>query len=55
MLRKGEATMAEMLQKNGYRTAIFGKWHLGDNSPLRPQERGFREVLIHGGGGNRRT
>ena len=37
--------------KNGYRTGIFGKWHLGDNYPSRPQERGFQEVLIHGGGG----
>ncbi|MHC4241225.1 MAG: arylsulfatase [Planctomycetota bacterium] len=32
-------------------TAIFGKWHLGDNYPFRPQDRGFGEVLIHGGGG----
>ena len=51
LLRKGERTMAEALQKNGYQTAIFGKWHLGDNYPLRPQDRGFQEVLIHGGGG----
>ena len=51
MLRKGEVTMADMLKRNGYRTGIFGKWHLGDNYPLRPQDRGFQEVLIHGGGG----
>lgn len=28
----GEATIPEVLQKNGYRTAIFGKWHLGEDS-----------------------
>ncbi|MBC8152013.1 MAG: arylsulfatase [Bacteroidetes bacterium] len=51
LLRKGVPTMADMLKQNGYRTAIFGKWHLGDDYPSRPQERGFQEVLIHGGGG----
>lgn len=44
-------TMAEVFQKNGYRTGMFGKWHLGDQFPLRPQDRGFEEVLAHGGGG----
>jgi arylsulfatase A-like enzyme len=46
-----EQTMAEVFRANGYRTGIFGKWHLGDNYPMRPQDRGFDEVLIHGGGG----
>ncbi len=49
-LREGEATMAEVFQANGYRTAIFGKWHLGDNYPFRPMDRGFEESYIHGGG-----
>lgn len=44
-------TMATYLKRGGYRTGIFGKWHLGDNYPFRPQDRGFDEVLIHGGGG----
>lgn len=44
-------TMAEAFQNSGYVTGIFGKWHLGDNYPFRPQDRGFDEVLIHGGGG----
>lgn len=51
LLRAGEITLADALRGVGYRTAIFGKWHLGDNPPYRPQERGFDECLIHGGGG----
>lgn len=43
--------MADVFSAGGYRTGIFGKWHLGDNYPFRPQDRGFQEVLIHGGGG----
>jgi arylsulfatase A-like enzyme len=44
-------TLAESMKKAGYHTGIFGKWHLGDNYPFRPQDRGFEEVLINGGGG----
>ena len=44
-------TIAQVLSENGYHTAIFGKWHLGDNYPFRPQDKGFDEVLIHKGGG----
>jgi len=51
LLRKDEVTMADIFTAGGYRTGIFGKWHLGDNYPFRPQDRGFDEVLIHGGGG----
>ncbi|HID07217.1 MAG TPA: N-acetylgalactosamine 6-sulfate sulfatase, partial [Armatimonadetes bacterium] len=51
LLRREEATMADIFAANGYRTGIFGKWHLGDNYPFRPQDRGFQEVLVHGGGG----
>ena len=54
-LRAGETTMAELFRAAGYATAIFGKWHLGDNYPFRPQDRGFDEVLIHGGGGVTQT
>lgn len=49
-LRRDEITMADVFKQNGYRTAIFGKWHLGDNYPFRPMDRGFDESLIHGGG-----
>jgi arylsulfatase A-like enzyme len=51
LLRKDEVTMADVFSAGGYRTGIFGKWHLGDNYPFRPQDRGFAEVLTHGGGG----
>jgi len=44
-------TIADYFSESNYRTGIFGKWHLGDNYPYRPQDRGFEEVLIHGGGG----
>jgi len=44
-------TIAEVLQKAGYATGIFGKWHLGDEAEYQPGRRGFGEVFIHGGGG----
>lgn len=34
-----------------YRTAIIGKWGLGEAYPCRPGDRGFQDVLVHGGGG----
>jgi arylsulfatase A-like enzyme len=46
-----EVTLAEILKDAGYRTGIFGKWHLGDNHPSRPQDQGFDESLIHLAGG----
>lgn len=36
-----EITVAEALQAGGYKTGIFGKWHLGDQSPYLPNEKGF--------------
>ena len=51
MMHTEEVTLAEMLRAAGYRTGIFGKWHLGDNYPLRPGDQGFDESLVHNGGG----
>lgn len=51
LMHREEVTMADVFAENGYETGIFGKWHLGDNYPYRPQDRGFKEVLSHGGGG----
>ena len=42
-------TMAEVFKNNGYRTGHFGKWHLGDNYPFRPHDRGFEESIHHKG------
>ncbi|WP_167619671.1 sulfatase [Maribellus sediminis] len=36
-------TMGEVFKKAGYATAVFGKWHIGDQPDTRPQSRGFDE------------
>lgn len=51
ILHKDEKTLPQFLKQDGYHSAIFGKWHLGFSYPYRPQDRGFEEVFIHGGGG----
>ncbi len=40
-----ETTIAEVLKKNGYRTGMFGKWHLGYKPELQPTARGFDEFF----------
>jgi arylsulfatase len=45
LLRADLTTMPDVFRANGYRTGLFGKWHLGDNYPYRPQDRGFDESL----------
>lgn len=37
------ATLGNVLQTAGYRTAVFGKWHIGDQEDTRPPARGFDE------------
>lgn len=46
-----EVTIADHLRARGYRTGCFGKWHLGDTYPFRPEDRGFDETVWHLGGG----
>ncbi len=55
LMSEQELTMAEVFAANGYRTGMFGKWHLGDNYPLRPQDQGFSVTVHHGGGGVSQT
>lgn len=51
MLNGEETTIADVFKGNGYKTGMFGKWHLGDNHPFQPHDRGFDEAFYHGGGG----
>ena len=51
MMDPNEVTVAEILRDSGYRTGIFGKWHLGDNYPQRTVDQGFLESVVHKGGG----
>jgi len=46
-----EVTMADVFKANGYGTAIFSKWHLGESYPFRAQDRGFEHTVIIRGGG----
>jgi arylsulfatase A-like enzyme len=55
LMYRDEVTMADVFRQAGYHTGIFGKWHLGDNYPLRPQDRGFDEAVVNGGGGVTQT
>ncbi len=51
LMRPDVKTLPEYLAAAGYRTGLFGKWHLGDNYPLRPEDRGFQHTLWCQGGG----
>ena len=51
LLYEDEVILPQILARQGYQCGMFGKWHLGDNYPFRPEDRGFHEVVRHGGGG----
>ena len=55
LLRANQATMGDVFSAGGYITGMFGKWHLGDNYPFHPQDRGFQVAFYHGGGGVSQT
>ena len=55
LMSTDELTLAEVFAANGYRTGMFGKWHLGDNYPLRAPDQGFQDCLFNGGGGVTQT
>jgi arylsulfatase A-like enzyme len=51
LMRPSEVTLAEQFRAASYRTGIFGKWHLGDNFPMRPMDQGFDAAVTLRGGG----
>ncbi len=51
LLDPAATTLADCFKSSGYRTGIYGKWHLGDNYPCRPHDRGFDDAVVCGGGG----
>ncbi len=44
-LNPDEVTIAEVARSVGYRTGIFGKWHLGDQREFLPTRQGFEEFF----------
>ncbi len=50
IIYKDEKILPQFFKEAGYKTAMVGKWHLGDNAPYRPEDRGFDEVFRIGGG-----
>ena len=51
LMHMDERTVADVFSSHGYVTGMIGKWHLGDNAPHRPQDRGFQDVVWHRCGG----
>jgi arylsulfatase A-like enzyme len=45
LLRRSYPTLASLFAASGYQCGVFGKWHLGDNYPFRPEDRGFHATV----------
>jgi arylsulfatase A-like enzyme len=50
-VRPGIPMLPEIFRRAGYKTGLFGKWHLGDFYPHRPIDKGFDESVYHLGWG----
>lgn len=50
-LNDTSVTLAEVLGSAGYFTAMTGKWHVGQNHGVKPEERGFQRTLTAAAGG----
>jgi len=46
-LPRSEVAIASVLKDRGYRTAVFGKWHLGYTPEFGPNAHGFEEFFGH--------
>ena len=44
-INPSELLLSEMLKENGYKTAVYGKWHLGDNKKFLPTRHGFDDFF----------
>jgi len=44
-----KVTLAESLKRAGYATALFGKWHLGEDAKHHPSAQGFDEATVSAG------
>lgn len=44
-IHPGETLLSEVLKSQGYRTAVFGKWHLGHRAAFLPTQHGFDEFF----------
>ncbi|WP_338286099.1 sulfatase-like hydrolase/transferase [Luteolibacter sp. LG18] len=49
-IRPDVPLVSDAFKAAGYRTGLFGSWGLGDALPFRPEDRGFVDVLVDGGG-----
>ncbi|MBE0657087.1 MAG: arylsulfatase [Bryobacteraceae bacterium] len=51
VVRRDIPIMSDYFAQSGYSTGLFGKWHVGDNFPYRPMDRGFQESVYFLGWG----